>query len=179
VKEFFKVEEGSVYGNMFDEKRHNPNIKVEVKDHGNEKEFEYIVHVGKSTREHTGIGDDRILFLEDSWAAPNPAWTDADATLHGRFCVINMPVQGPGGLSFENMCGIQVLDDAYVFPSENPANFCKRYDQAPLVGDIDHDDCPDGLGNKRKWPLTIYLHEACDLLTPEQVKQGLCRRGRK
>jgi len=179
VKDFFKVEEGSVYGKMFDEKTHNPNIKVELKVGGKKNQVQYVIHVGKSTKEHTGIGSDRILFLEDSWAAPDPAWTDAEATLHGRFCLTNVPVQGPGGSSLENLCGIQVLDDAYVVPAEHPANFCNRFDQAPLLGDIDHDDCPDGLGNKRKWPLTIYLHDACDLLTPEQVKQGLCRRGRK
>ena len=172
VKDFFKVEEGSVYGNMFDEKTHNPNIKVELKVGGKKNQVKYIIHVGKLTKEHTGVGSDRILFLEDSWAAPDPAWTDAEATLHGRFCLTNVPVQGPGGTSLENLCGVQVLDDAYVVPAEDPANFCNRFDQAPLLGDIDHDDCPDGLGNKRKWPLTIYLHDACDLPDPGASEAG-------
>ncbi len=173
VKDFFKVAEGIFYGNMFDERKLNPNIKVEFRGRN-----EYVVHVGEATKEHTGVGSERIYLFEDGWASPDPEWDDADAYLHARFCV-DMFIQGPGGGSTENICGLQPLDDAYVVPAEDPANFCRVYDQAPVLGDFDHDDCPDGSGNRRDWGVTTYLHDKCDLLAPQDVERGLCRRGRK
>lgn len=179
VKDFFKEPESSFYGNMFNEAKLNKNIKVEFKGKGKRNEGEYVIHVGESTKEHTGIGDERILLFEDGWASPDPGWTDAKAYLHARFCALNFPVQGPSGPSLENLCGLESLDVSYLVPAEDPSNFCGVFDQAPLLGDFDHDDCPDGFGVQRPYPVTVFLHDKCDLLTPEQVKQGLCRRGRK
>jgi len=67
------------------------------------------------------------------------------------------------------------LGECHLAP--NVPNVCQVYDQAP-VGDIDHDECIDGFGNKRKWPMTVFLHDPCDMLSKRDIEQGLCKRKR-
>lgn len=169
VFNLFGLLEGSFWGNIYDESKLNPNIKVESQ--GGDKGVK--IFVDKATEEHTGIGSKQVYFFEDCWACNDPAFTSGIAAQHARLCT-DLFVEGPSGPELVEGCVCQPLGDCNVVAADDASNLCPIYDTAPMLGDTDHDDCLDGFGNNRRWPVTTFLHDECDLLPREDWQ--LCER---
>jgi hypothetical protein len=164
--QLFTRNEATYYGNMFD--KLNPQVHV-VSLGPNEG---YILQLDPPRGKHTGFGSPQVFPFEDAWCCYDPDYPP-EYFDNGRVCAIQ-PVLDPAMKPAEaNLCLCQSLGPCNTVESDSRANLCPVLDQLPFLGDIDHDDCRDGFGVNRRWPMTVFLHDSCDMVGEEG--QGLCK----
>ena len=157
IIDLFSVLEASYYGNMFH--AINPNVTLVPLGH-NEG---YILKLARGSKEHTGFGSPQVFPFEDAWCCYDPDF-DSSYLDDGRVCAFQ-PVLDPKGKPAEaNLCMCKSLGPCNTVKKDSRTNRCMVYDQAPDFGDVDHDTCRDGASVGRKWPMTVFLHEACDMV---------------
>lgn len=162
IADLFTMLEGSFYGNMFT--KINPNVTLVSLG---PKEG-YVIQLKKGDEKHTGYGSPQVFPFEDAWCCHDPAY-DPSYLDNGRACS-KQPVLDPGGKPGEaNLCVCRPLGECNKLKAEKNARSsrCPIYDQNPVIGDVDHDDCRDGSNIPRKWPMTVFLHDPCDMVTDE------------
>jgi hypothetical protein len=171
---FEKNNEGTFFGNILDPASLNPNLVILPA----ENDRGVIIQVAKGTKDHTGLGDNEIYLYEDAWACHDPRWTQGDAYLHHRNCAIaNVQPEGGGSTVQANLCVSRPLGECNKLEEDfdSPNSLCQIYDSHAVLGDFDRSDCLDGRGNLRRFAITTYLDEPCDLIGGEQRKD-LCGR---
>lgn len=168
-----KNKEGAFFGNVLNPEKLNPNFVILP----GENDRGPIIQIGKGNRDHTGLGDPEIYLYEDAWACHDPNWTQGDAYMHERNCAI-ATVQPIGGGPPEqaNLCVARPLGECSQIGNEldDPAARCQIYDSHVELGDFDYDDCADDTGAIRRYPITSYLDEPCDLMGEQ--RKDLCAR---
>jgi hypothetical protein len=173
-----KNEEGAFYGDILDFKKLNPNIVV-IPGQGDRKPP--VLRIRKANGEHTGLGAPQIYLYEDAWACHHPDWTEGDAYMTHRNCAI-MTVQDEGGSAVQaNLCVAKPLGECSKqgVVADDPAARCQIYDSHGILGDFDYDDCADERGAIRKYPVTTFLDEPCDLVGLKRDPNGKPTDGNK
>jgi hypothetical protein len=171
VNDIYEAEEGAFYGDILDPEKLNPNIVVIPGEGGRNRP---TLRIAKGDGKHTGLGDNEIYLYEDAWACHHPDWTDGQAYMLHRNCAI-MTVQDQGGSTVQaNLCVARPLGECSKqgVVGDDPGARCQIYDSHGVLGDFDYDDCADGNGAMRKYPVTTFLDEPCDLVGDPRDPNG-------
>jgi hypothetical protein len=175
MQKMFLNKEGAHYGNVF--RGINPNLKLLSQG---DREPPRLQLLRRGDKRHTGWKSPEIIVFEDAFACHDPGWTAQDAYQHARLCADNFPVLDPfGNPDTAKICIAQALGKCNVVQSDSILNRCITFDLDP-DGDGDLDDCRDVNNVRRRWPITTFLRDPCEMLSPQDIERGLCRRnGRK
>lgn len=141
--ELFQVAEGAWYGNLFAPRWRHPGITRAVRSNGD------IV----TKFDIASWGD---VVYQDTHACYAPGWTAPKAYLHERLCAL---------VTDDQNVVLELCLSSSVGPcSPAEGGACATDDGEPSFGDGDFAQCEDSHGVVRSWPLTGYLHDACDVV---------------
>ena len=163
--ELFTFLEGSYYGNQF----HKLNPYFKLVSLGNGEGF--VFRLRRGDKKHTGLGSPQAFPFEDAWCCHDPNF-DPTVFNNGR-CAVQPVLDEGGNLTQQNICTCNPLGVCNTTTKNSAKNRCMVYDQNPMVGDIDHDECRDGNTVSRVLPMTVFLNSPCDQVgDPRDGKDG-------
>jgi hypothetical protein len=149
----FALVEGAFYGNLFDPGRRHPGVTVTVSPTTGAVAFDIIT-----------AGPGAVIY-GDAHVCHAPEWSNPKGYMHDRLCALVVDDND----NSETLCVSNMVG-----PCIAPlgAGACGSADGPPIIGDRDYADCEDSSSQVRSWPLTVFLHGACDLVR----RPSLCQR---
>lgn len=138
-KDVFRMREGAYYGNIFDSSALAANVYV---DEGGDTH-------GKTQQVKGSV-------YRKMYSCQAPEWSSAAAYASYRVCAL--PSSGSNCAATAVGPCIDPNNRAY------PASRCNKEDGTLVAGDGDFEICADNTGAYWYQPITVYLHEPCDLI---------------
>ena len=150
-RQVFAIREGAFYGNLFNPAARSPDVTTIILPNG-----QAVTDIMTSAP---------TTVFRDAWVCHDPFWSDGAAYLHDRLCAIAIDTLGDQA----ELCISNRLGPCLGGPTPECA-----INDVGSNGDMDFGTCVDGYDVVRGWPLTVMLHQPCDLLPPG--KEVSCRR---
>jgi len=146
--EVFSVREGAYYGNIFDPEALGATVYVDAqgKLHGKEQVIRGSVY-------------------RKMYSCQAAGWSDAAAYATNRLCALPSSVSNCAAIP----TGTCVNPSVPTYPSSR----CEQSDGPLVEGDLDFEKCRDSTGLQWKEPITVFLHDACGLMSEPS---GICKR---
>jgi len=151
----FAIAEGAFYGDIFNPASRHPGVTVTINPSNGEAFTTFA----------PGVADGDVIY-QDAYACHAPEWSAGQAYMLHRLCAV---VPNEGQTDDKLLCLARSLGPCTA-PDE-PSR-CSTSDAQPEVGDGDYGGCEDGEGAVRDWPVTVYLHQPCDVVSSPRA----CRR---
>jgi hypothetical protein len=150
--ELFPRGEGAFFGDMF-EGRFNPYFELVSLGQGEG----FVFRLKRGDKKHTGLGSPEAYPDENSFCCYEPG---APAAV-GR-CAVQTVLDGNDVPREQNICACKSMGVCNTVQKDSKLNLCTIYDQNPMVGDVDHDECRDDKAIRHTYPMTTFLHSPCD-----------------
>ena len=147
-RQVLPLREGAFYGNLLNPGAHSPDVNVTISATGN------------ATIDFPNLPLTTPLYVYgDAWACHDQDWLTPTAYMQDRLCAIKIDSFGDQA----KLCVAHPLGACF----GGGAGRCSQDDALPVNGDRDFGGgCLDASNVPRDYPVTVMLHQPCDLLPP-------------